>query len=152
MRWQWIITEVGDKKYLAGCKLAAEKGHGDGGEFRDKPLGLPEYVTEDGQLIYEVIPNPDFDDSLAASEENPIYIYIDRPEELSEEKTLEITEDKRKRAVAKKVSVVDLVEAVIAMKNGDNSKVEELETLVNLEVESREIPDRTAGEEGEKYE
>ena len=123
----------GGRHYYAGHRVVSERGVGDGILHRNtRPTSSAYFDRENMRHLLEVQENLVRDLDSPVSEDNPLYIVVEAPQPI----------------VPKEVAVdtAVLLNAIIALKNGDPSKVEELESPINLEVENKEIPDGPKGD------
>jgi hypothetical protein len=126
--------KINDQHYVCGCNLKSEYGTPDFILEIERPIDL-EWFDEYGRLQWVLEKRPDFDEEQPPSKDNSVYMVVQKPQTpLQEEVTL-----KNRFAINKKISenilLYDLIQAVIAFKNGDSSllntmaqKIQEIES------------------------
>lgn len=123
MIWKIDTKKIGGIHRVIRVRLKSEGGRPDGIlEFVHNPaLGM--LADDDGLLRYAIEGNPVYDSNLPKSSENSQYVIVENKEPIRQY----ILDRRKNIELIELLSISRLAEAVIAYKNGDNSKLDELE-------------------------
>ena len=133
MRWKYDTIKRGGKHYITQIRLVSETAPADFILMLPDP-GQIELIDDDGKYQYVIESNPEYDIEIGPRKDNRPYLVVERPEVLSiEEEEIKalLTVDKE---YEESIPFRTFVDAMIAMKHGDNSKIDAIEQKLTGET------------------
>ena len=121
--------KIGGKRYCTGSHLVSEKGIPDYILENDTNV-LLEWADENYKYQWEVVANDDFDSEIDIGKENRPFVLMQNPIVLTEQELQKKEEKIIEKEILSQVSLVNIIEAIIALKNGDTQALDIIEQKI----------------------
>ena len=129
MIFKYNTKKINGKHYLKGIRLVREKGIVDY-VLEDDENFDEELVDENFKLQWELVKNPEYVSGLFPQKTNRPYILIRSMQELSADEERAKRDRIRINKIRNNIGIEDVIEALVAFSEGDNSGIAKLKELI----------------------